>query len=145
MLAIGRTNILEYEQSFTLMLTMIFYQLNNSAKHKMQSEELLLLFTQFFIKFQQDQGLQFFISRFSIVLSILKIYFAFYCIIVPLLYINYILHTYVYMYTYIYIYIYIYLVLYIYNIYIYIQPKKSGHCSPCLARLNNLCCKQVSK
>ena len=120
MLAIGRTNILEYEQFFTLMLTMIFYQLNNSAKHKMQSEELLLLFTQFFIKFQQDQGLQFFISRFSIVLSILKIYFAFYCIIVPLLYINYILHTYVYMY----IYIYIWLCIYIIYIYIYIYTTK---------------------
>ena len=124
MLAIGRTNILEYEQFFTMMLTMIFYQLNTSAKHKMQSEELLLLFTQFFIKFQQDQGLQFFISRFSIVLSILKIYFAFYCIIVPLLYINYILHIYIYIYIYMYIYIYVYLVVYIYNIYIYIYATK---------------------
>ena len=114
MLAIGRTNILEYEQFFTLMLTMIFYQLNTSAKQKMQSEELLLLFTQFFIKFQQDQGLQFFISRFSIVLSILKRYFALYCIIVPLLYINYILHIYVYMYIYIYLVVYIYIYIYIY-------------------------------
>ena len=25
------------------------------------------------------------------------------------------------------------------------QPKQLGHCSPCLSRLNNLCCKQVKQ
>ena len=25
------------------------------------------------------------------------------------------------------------------------HPKQSGHCSPCLSRLNNLCCKQVKQ
>ena len=25
------------------------------------------------------------------------------------------------------------------------QPKQSGHCSPCLSKLNNLCCKQVKQ
>ena len=25
------------------------------------------------------------------------------------------------------------------------QPKQSGHCSACLSRLNNLCCKQVKQ
>ena len=25
------------------------------------------------------------------------------------------------------------------------QPKQSGHCSPCLSRMDNLCCKQVKQ